>query len=293
MLESLLDDYSLYPSLRIPPLQDPFPDLSAQLTRPSPLEPNARIDVNIDDGTAKLSGRRKALAGAKPIGESAGSNNLRPIQKNPRKRQKLHEHERIADFVQLPQPQAKAKNDKPPPFHPVSVLNELHEPPPSAALFPPITPKDVQRDQRRHFANASQSPAKHTSPLASKVDTAQDTLQSPSSKRASQRQRRKWSEQESEQVMRGLEIYGFGKWKKILNHPGFSFQPGRTPVDLKDQYDPRVLRNAFRDLLQYPVSVHTRNPVSCNQSTTSMSFQTMSKFRRPQSPNIQIMSSSE
>ena len=237
MLESILDDLPLYSALRIAPLQDPFPDLSAHSDRPSPLEPNARVDDTIDDGTAKLSGRRKALAEAKPIGEPTGSNNLRPIQRNPRKRQKLHEHERIADFVQLPQPLTKAKNDKPPPFDPISVLNELHEPPPSAALFPPITPQDVLSDQRQHPINpAHRSPQKEGTPAASNTSIAGKTLQSPSPKPIIQRSRRKWSKEETEQLMKGIELFGFGKWKKILHHPAFSFQPGRTAVDLKDQY---------------------------------------------------------
>ena len=236
MLDSLLDDYPLYPSLRIPPLQDPFPDFSAQSARPSPLEPNARVDDNIDDGTAKLSGRRKALAEAKPIGEPTDSTNLRPIQRIQRKRQKLHEHERIADFVQLPQPKAKVKNDKPPPFHPVSVLNELHEPPPSAALFPPITPQDGQSEQERRSPNQIQSPRNQGSTPESKADTVHSSLQNSSPRRTTQRPRKKWSLQETEQLMQGIQIYGNGKWKKILYHPEFSFQPGRTPVDLKDQY---------------------------------------------------------
>lgn len=246
MLDTFFDDFPLsYPSLRIAPLQDPFPEFSAQSARLSPLEPNARVDDNIDNGTAKLTGRRKALAEAKPIGELTVSNDLRPIQRNPRKKPKLHEHERIADFVQLPQPNAKVKNDKPPPFQPVSILNELLEPPPSAALFPPITPKEGHGEPRRRSSTLSQSPCKGDRTPASGIDTAQKTFVGPSSKRTSQRPRRRWTAQETEQLMKGIQLYGVGKWKKILHHPGFSFQPGRTPVDLKDQYDTPVSKCIF------------------------------------------------
>ena len=238
MLDTLFDDFPLsYPSLHIPPLQDPFPDFSTQSARLSPLEPNARVDENIDNGTSKLTGRRKALAEAKPIGELPVSNDLRPIQRNPRKKPKLHEHERIADFVQLPQPNAKAKNDKPPPFQPVSILNELLEPPPSAALFPPITPKEGHGEPSQRSTTLSHSPRKSDGPSASRSSIAQKTSESPTSKRTSQRPRRKWTTQETEQLMKGIQLYGIGKWKKILHHSGFSFQQGRTPVDLKDQYD--------------------------------------------------------
>ena len=238
MLESLFDDFPLHPSLRIPPLQDPLPDLSAQSVRPSPLEPNARLAGNLDNETAKLTGRSKALAEAKHIGDPAGSNDLRPINRNPRKRQKLHEHERIADFVQLPQPKAKAKDDKPPPFQPVSVLNQLHEPPPSAALFPPITPSYNSGEQTRRLSPLSPLRISALEENGEETRKRQETHaeNSPSAKRVSQRPRMKWTSMETEQLMKGIEIYGIGKWKKILRHPGFSFQPGRTSVDLKDHF---------------------------------------------------------
>jgi len=249
MLDTFFDDFPLsYSSLRIPPLQDPFPDLSAQSTRLSPLEPNARVDDNIDNGTSKLTSRRKALAEAKSIGDLTASNDLRPIQHNPRKKPKLHEHERIADFVQLPQPNAKAKNDKPPPFQPVSILNELLEPPPSAALFPPITPNEGHGEPRRRSSTLSQSPCRGVGTRTSNVKTTQKVLQNTSSKRTSQRPRKKWTTQETEHLMKGIQLYGVGKWKNILHHPGLSFQPGRTPVDLKDQYDKPVPRTlSFSD----------------------------------------------
>ena len=238
MLDSLFDDFPLHPSLRIPPLQDPLPDLSIQSVRPSPLEPNAHLTGSIENETAKLTGRRKALAEAKHIGDPAGSNELRSIQRNPRKRQKLHEHERIADFVQLPQPKAKTKNDKPPPFQPVSVLNQLHEPPPSAALFPPITPSYNSGEQTRRLSPLSplrESPLDDDGEQVRKYQYSH-VEKSPPPKRVSQRPRMRWTSKETEQLMKGIEIYGIGKWKKILRHPDFSFQLGRTSVDLKDHF---------------------------------------------------------
>ena len=236
MLDSFLDDFPLHPSLRIPPLLDPFPDFTAKSDLPSPLEPNARLNADLDIETAKLTSRRKALAEAKPIGEPAESNDLRPIHRGPRKRQKLQAYERIADFVQLPKPKAAAKTEKPRPFQPVSVLNELHEPPPSAALFPPITPNETIHEHSQNLSALSLVGSVHGEddivPANRKVRQEGDTQ---SQKRVSQRPRTRWTLQETEQLQKGVEIYGVGKWKKILNHPEFSFQPGRTPVDLKDQ----------------------------------------------------------
>ena len=74
-LFSLLDDHDVFPydpSLRIPPLQNPLPLSSS--SRPSPLEPNARINEASHGTATKLISRREALAEAKSIGESEASN---------------------------------------------------------------------------------------------------------------------------------------------------------------------------------------------------------------------------
>lgn len=231
--DDLFDEFPLYPSLRIPPLLDPLPFLSAALDRPSPLEPNARVNANIDNETAKLTGRRKALAEAKPLGDS-GANYLRPLQKSPRKRQKLYDHERIADFVQLPKPKIKAKEEKLPPFRPIAVLNELLEPPPSAALFPPITPSASQDDEA--WLESPTQLAESGELLAVKRRKLKEEKgDGPPARRLYLRPRMRWSQEETDQLVKGVAIYGMGKWKKILHHDEFSFLPGRTPVDLKDR----------------------------------------------------------
>ena len=234
MFDEFFDEFPLHPSLRIPPLQDPFPTPSVTSDRPSPLEPNARVNANIVNETAKLTGRRKALAEAKPIGAPEPSD-LRPIQIVPRKRRKLYDHERIADFVQLPKPTAKAKEDKPPPFQPISVLNELHEPPPSAALFPPITPSATQDEQDRILSSELLSINIHAKGEPRRRKRRETSDHGPPARRVYLRPRMKWTEEETDQLLKGVAIYGVGKWKKILLHPEFSFQKGRTPVDLKDR----------------------------------------------------------
>jgi hypothetical protein len=248
MFDDMFDEFPLHHSLRIPPLLDPLPFLSAPLDRPSPLEPNARVNANIDNETAKLTGRRKALAEAKSLGDSeAGDlrplqkgsrNDLRPIQKSPRKRQKLYDHEHIADFVQLPKPKAAAKEDKLPPFQPVSTLNQLHEPPPSAALFPPITPGTTSCEQGWQIGtDAFNRDLEEAQPASAKPAVNRNGKKDkPLPKRVCLRpQRMKWTTDEINQLVKGVAIYGMGKWKKILNHPEFNFQKGRTPVDLKDR----------------------------------------------------------
>lgn len=248
MFDDIFNDIPLHHSLRIPPLIEPPQYLSVSLDRPSPLEPNARVNAHIDNETAKLTGRRKALAEAKSLGDTESSDlrplqessrdDLRPIQKSPRKRQKLYHHEHIADFVQLPKPKTTAKEDKPPPFQPVSILNELHEPPPSAALFPPITPGTTPDQQGwKVGTEVSKLDLVEGKPaLAKKAAIKHGKNDKPLPRRVCLRpQRVMWSEAEISQLVKGVAIYGMGKWKKILHHPEFTFQKGRTPVDLKDR----------------------------------------------------------
>ena len=239
IIDDIFDDSPIRSSLRIPPLQDPSPAPSTKAGRPSPLEPEAR--VNISNEATELTGRRKALAQAVPLG-AREPNDQEPmetqsIQEHPRKKQKVYAHKTITDFVQLPKPQRKVKEDKPRPFRPISVLNELHEPPPSAALFPPITPsasQEEQEDIRSNVRSVKTSKVKEHLP-AKETKVKKSSSDANISKRVYLRQRTKWTEEETEQLVKGVAIYGMGRWKDILEHPEFTFQEGRTGMDLKDR----------------------------------------------------------
>ncbi|KAL8660844.1 MAG: hypothetical protein Q9202_006171 [Teloschistes flavicans] len=237
LFDDIFDD--LCPSsLRIPPLQDPFPFPTITDKRPSPLEPNARTNSNIDKEAAKLTGRGKALAEAKPIGETE-NNELRPIHSTPRKRQKKYDTKNVQDFVQLPKPKVKAHDDKLPPFLPVSVLNQLNEPPPSAAMFPPITPNATRVQHDRRLSVGSIADAQNNDHVESKETSevgAPSKENGAALKRMYVRKRIKWSEEETRNLVRGVDRYGVGKWTKILKCSDWTFSEGRTPIDLKDRF---------------------------------------------------------
>ena len=247
------DDFPYNPSLRIPPLQDPLPFIPA--SRPSPLEPNARVNDGTHNATAKLTSRRKALAEAKLIGENETGTSLEAsiVQQNisgvlsteeSRQGQKLDNVVRLNEFVQLPKPTATAKESKPPPFRPVAVLTELHKPPPSAALFPPITPNTPSRDENLPRVDPKLFPetlvisengseVSGREPDSPKDDIDRDTY--GPIKRAVLRPRKKWTEEETQDLLKGVMKFGPGKWKKILNDPESNFSAERTTVDLKDR----------------------------------------------------------
>lgn len=250
VFDDLHYDIQTRSSLRIPPLQDPFPVPSSASIRPSPLEPNAH--VNFDNEVNKLTGRRKALAQARSLDDVDPSEWATDTTKSnvtldfqevedspgpPQKKQKFYDQEQVTDFVQLPRPPTKAKEDKSRPFRPVSILNELHEPPPSAALFPPITPNASQEEHNSnvHAGQTTKTPIeKPQEPTVRK--RAKESLRSSSpAMRTYNRGRTKWTEEEIEQLVKGVTIYGTGRWKNILEHPGLLFNKSRTPTDLKDR----------------------------------------------------------
>lgn len=252
MFDDIFDDFQPLHFLRIPPIQDPFPQLSTISRRPSPLEPNARF--NIDSEANKLTGRQRALAQAKPLGAPEHNEfevpltakpavileaqEMKHLKERPPKKQKLYDHEQIADFVQLPRPQTKVREDKPRPFQPISVLNKLHEPPPSAALFPPITPNVSQEQRDKYHTGAGKSPNQTTDPGRPPAKTRKPMVRSNGSstaKRIYTRERTAWTEEETDQLVKGVAIYGMGRWKSILDHPQLHFRGGRTNMDLKDR----------------------------------------------------------
>jgi len=63
-----------------------------------------------------------------------------------RKRRRLElQAESFSEHLQLPIPQASHKEQRPPPFGPFAILNGLNEPPPNAALLPPIEPGSINQ----------------------------------------------------------------------------------------------------------------------------------------------------
>ena len=243
-----LEDSEEWPfdhALKIPPLQHPLPLLASR--RPSPLEPVARVENGAHNPAARLNTRAKALVDAKqtrsdetsrasdssvkPAGDQ--SQDLRPYGDGARKRQKL-------DFFQLPKPSTRSNASKHPAFGSVPVLlNELHEPPPSAALFPPITANLVDEAASNDTRPAPSRPSvedskQEESPLKNAKCTPRGGADGKQ-KRVYLRGRRPWTTKETDDLLKGVAAHGVGKWKTILRHEGLHFHPDRTAVDLKDR----------------------------------------------------------
>lgn len=161
------------------------------------------------------------------------------------------------DIMHLPQPLKKQKSSQnimPP------IINGLYEPPPNAAVFPPIAlddggneaapPASMNTLKEYNHSNASTSTTNHAeiaevceAVAAAPADTMQENTTPVTEtdrpqtrvKRKAAKPRKKWSEEETRHLLLGVNKYGVGKWTSILEDPEYRFN-GRTAGDLKDRF---------------------------------------------------------
>lgn len=152
------------------------------------------------------------------------------------------------------------------------LLQGLHQPPPlppSDRLFPPITDgaSGFEQDIRDRFnsANAShevQAKRKRVDDTTKAGGLKDSSARSPelgtesalghdqegislanrygrepreATKATKGRKRKKWSDEETRDLLLGVSRFGIGKWKRILKCPDYKFVD-RTAVDLKDRF---------------------------------------------------------
>lgn len=197
------------------------------------------------------------------------------LQKRLRGDEDSNEHISLDLIRRLPRPAQKdGRQNRPAPMLPAMVTG-LHEPPPSAALLPSIdvdSRPGISRSNtssKIHVKDMLTQCDQHTSALPTATPSGQPDLDLAVSKEYSgahgasfhevvpvkadttstqatwkdnkpRRARRKWSENETKDLLAGVRKYGVGKWKQILDDPSFSFSD-RSSVDLKDRY--RVCAN--------------------------------------------------
>lgn len=154
------------------------------------------------------------------------------------------------DFVQLPQPVKKQKVSHQGPVMP-PIISGLHEPPPDAALFPPIASSSFadndahQMKMLQAFNHSWEEKQSHGQQHLGEADGAD---KSGKGRKRAAKPRRKWSEQETNHLLLGVNRHGVGKWTSILEDPDFKFN-GRTAGDLKDRFRtccPDELRGSTR-----------------------------------------------
>ncbi|CAD6447809.1 301202b4-6c7b-4128-8029-eb6ef9b408b1 [Sclerotinia trifoliorum] len=173
----------------------------------------------------------------KILDDNNGNNNGNTRTANPKKQQRRENGN--DDFVQLPRPHKKQRSNKqvvPP------IIIGLHEPPPQAALFPPIASSSFHDSHGRNSLNALAPKATGTQEDFKTDDGITEAIEetlvqngNKKKRRKSVKARNKWSEDETNNLLLGVHKYGVGKWMEILEDPSFAFN-NRSGVDLKDRF---------------------------------------------------------
>lgn len=164
------------------------------------------------------------------------------------------------DFVQLPQPMKKQKASQQALAMP-PIINGLHEPPPHAALFPPIASNSFSEN------DASQMTLLHeynrgAEDRANAAPSPDGDKNSNRGRKRAAKPRRKWSEEETKHLLLGVNRHGVGKWTTILEDPDFTFNE-RTAGDLKDRFRtccPVELRGPSKNAQPDSPPSHPREP---------------------------------
>ncbi|KAJ2747701.1 hypothetical protein GGI20_000350 [Coemansia sp. BCRC 34301] len=107
---------------------------------------------------------------------------------------------------------------------------------PSAPGQPATSSSSKRKRKDPGGADTLQTPTKRKASHASAYPSgAATTLPVPPHSAEARRAARKWSEEETDNLLQGCTKYGVGAWKKILDDPAFTFN-SRTSVDLKDRF---------------------------------------------------------
>jgi hypothetical protein len=330
--ESLIRELPQLQSLRIAPLRQPV--ASRILNIPSPLEPNASgvresNSITKTNNSAGVLPCRNDSAGVTESVNAARAKkndhaadtlsslqslpkpilpefvNLRALERFPyssfdddshtRKRRRLDvQADSFGEHLQLPIPQAQ-KEQRPPPFGPFAILNGLNEPPPNAALLPPIEAGSItqlltkpsrdgsfvepalltantavesqsaeKREGRIHeildspvgektvgvdeanvenslFDDATVDQEEHKKGASQTGNEVRPSAEgnepmSPKTRGRSRKNLRKWTEEETTALLRGVVKCGIGNWTAILAQPELKFNK-RSASNLKDRYD--------------------------------------------------------
>ena len=206
------------------------------------------IHASLDGDQGRFTTRTKALAQAKsldaPEHDERASfpierayTRTADLEKLRKKRQiNLQAFEQIADSVHLPQSPIRAEDHEMQCIYPVSVPDQSYKPLP-AAPYPSIMPLAGMKDKAKVNAENQrlrERDGKRDKPEPMDIANERST-NANRSMRTYNRGRTRWTDQEVESLIKGVTIYGMGRWKSILEHPGLHFQQGRTSTDLKDR----------------------------------------------------------
>ncbi|KAK4077333.1 uncharacterized protein Triagg1_3665 [Trichoderma aggressivum f. europaeum] len=209
-------------------------DTTADTTVDTTADTNTSTFTSTSASTSTSEASSSSSAASSSSSSSSNITAATPVPEDPpsssnKKRPAIHIKD---DFVQLPQPAKKPKAHQAPFMPPI--INGLLEPPPHVALFPPIESSafdDTDAGQSKLLHELSYSPpGPRLSP-----EPDQPVAKPRATRKRSSKPRRKWTEEETNHLLKGVDRHGVGKWTNILDDPDYTFN-SRSAGDLKDRF---------------------------------------------------------
>jgi len=213
---------------------------------PSTLETSkqeARVERQIQRPVKSAVPLEQVLNNSSPQGRE--EYNILSFDSEPRKKRRLD----TGGTRELPKPSVSGKRaSKRQHLQPLlpPLLPPLHEPPPDARIVPSII-----TEFRAHKPDVPPSDPKSSATIPdhattlNKIEASSSTPLVQESENVSQwktdhiepkkrKKNKRWTEEETRDLLQGVARFGIGSWKKILLHPDYTFN-NRTAVDLKDR----------------------------------------------------------
>ncbi len=257
------EPFTTTPTLELPPLHDlnilkagrPLllePDASKRNGKPTtdsqlnPKHSGLISSVNSDRHSHKRNGARHKSDNASLKDRALGSSSPQSLRKIlgddtdtssaiSSKKRNIGETNK-EDFITLPQPPKKQKAAKqvvPP------IISGLFEPPPQAALFPPIASSSFHDSHGRNSLNITTPKVDGLRPGLLPTTPEKPQQQGVTNKGHKRQQeirpRKRWTEEETTNLILGVTKHGVGNWSDILADSSFWFN-ARKSSDLKDRW---------------------------------------------------------
>ncbi|KAK3670746.1 hypothetical protein LTR78_009438 [Recurvomyces mirabilis] len=198
------------------------------INRPNPVEPQSAPQQHPLNGVSQL-----PQASNKHILRLLyGNNNVQSsVQERPAKRRKSGDAQSL-DLPKLPV-RENAKRLRIPP-----TLSGLHQPPPNAGLLPSISveqPAKPTGDLQPKADPPNSGLTGVDEPVTNDTVSVKPTAESTRSEKSKRPKRKKWSDEETACLLKGVAKFGVGNWTKILKYAEYEFN-ARTALDLKDRF---------------------------------------------------------
>ena len=194
------------------------------INRPNPVEPHAVPEKHPLNNTQRFEKASHPELLRLLIDSAGASNGERPA-----KRRKSGDA-KLLDLPKLPAVKSGAKRLRIPP-----TLSGLHQPPPDAGILPSISVEQPINLPTRDVPPDSQVPSEPKATISTSLAHVKHNEDSVVNTAPVKQKRNKWSEQETNFLLKGVAKFGIGSWTQILNCPDYHFN-GRTAIDLKDRF---------------------------------------------------------